>query len=578
MEVLNGTAINDVKQIMASTEPTSCGPCKKIGETISADLWCYNCDEGFCSTCSNHHKRFNGTQDHKTIDVKSHKPSIRQNYTECDKHGKQLHSYCPNHLVPCCEECISSRHSKCCGIKTLASVVERTKIEKMKASVERAEQDINDASNMYEQILNMKLKNVKTGEDQYLGIEKSIEDIRKEINKHLDKLKEKICRDAETIWNQEKSAATDFISEVEGRTKSLKEIKANLPTVMSHASKLQSFLCIHQIEQQVYKCLRYIEDWETDERVREFDIKLAQNSKIENILSKLKSLESLGEVIVTRKELSHNGRRSMTMAGYISSQFIIEKLTMHIWRKVETKKKRKISDMICLMDGRVIVVEQHRNVNLHVVSSDGKSKPLLIPDNAYSISQINLDTIAISYPSEKIIKIFNMENEKVINVIPLNKDCWGLSFANNSLAVGLSKDEILIIDLAGDVLKSLQVQSESNLCNLVNCDDRIIYSDYEGHAIYCIDVSGKTIWQYKQDLRGPQGLCTDKFGNILVADGVSNKIIVVARDGQGSKELVGEEDIILRDPRCICFKHNVSSGFICDNFGKYFAEFNLSYG
>ncbi|CAG2230475.1 unnamed protein product [Mytilus edulis] len=387
---------------------------------------------------------------------------------------------------------------------------------------------------------------------------------------------EKICQKAETIWNQEKSAATDFISEVEGRTKSLKEIKANLPTVMSHASKLQSFLCIHQIEQQVNKCLRYIEDCDTDERVGEFDIKLAQNCKLENILSKFKSLESLGEVIVTRTEHSLYGGIGRIQAGYISPQSIImNKLTMNIGTKIEKNRKRKISDMISLMDGRVIQVEQHRNVNL--VFSDGKSHtPLLIPDNAYSISQINFDTIAISYPSENFIKIFNMKNEKVTKVIPLDKDCWGLSFANNSLAVGLSRNEIRIIDLEGDVLKSLQVQSESNLCNVVYCDDRIIYSDYEGHAIYCINVSGKKIWQFKQDLREPQGLCTDRFGNIIVTDGASNRIIVVASDGRGSKELISEEDG-LKDPMCICFKRNVSSGFICDKFGKYFAEFNLSY-
>ena len=135
---------------MASTEPTSCGPCKKIGETISADFWCYNCDEGFCSTCSNHHKRFNGIEDYKIIDIKSHKPSIRQNYIECDKHGNQLYLYCANHLVPCCEECNSTSHSKCTGIKTLTSVVERTKIEKMKESVARVEQDIDYVSNICE--------------------------------------------------------------------------------------------------------------------------------------------------------------------------------------------------------------------------------------------------------------------------------------------------------------------------------------------------------------------------------------------------------------------------------------------
>ncbi|VDI69028.1 Hypothetical predicted protein [Mytilus galloprovincialis] len=122
------------------------------------------------------------------------------------------------------------------------------------------------------------------------------------------------------------------------------------------------------------------------------------------------------------------------------------------------------------MDGRFIIVEELGKVNL--LTPDGKLlKKLPIPGQAFSVTQINQNTIAVTYPYEKAIKIFNMENETVTKVITLDKHCWGLSSSDDSLVV-----------------------------------------------VYCVDQSGKQIWQYKQDLSGPEGLCTDTYGNIIVAD------------------------------------------------------------
>ncbi|CAG2225588.1 unnamed protein product [Mytilus edulis] len=173
--------------------------------------------------------------------------------------------------------------------------------------------------------------------------------------------------------------------------------------------------------------------------------------------------------------------------------------------------------MICLMDGRVIVVEWGGKVK--TLTSNGKlEKQLPLSGQAYCVTQINQNTIAITYPNEKAIKIFNMENETVTKVITLDKQCFGLFFSNNSLVAGLSSDEIRIIDLEGNTLKSIQVKSKSQLYHLVYCNDRVIYSDCIGNAVYCVDESGKQIWQYKQDLSRPMGLCTDTYGNIIVAD------------------------------------------------------------
>ncbi|CAG2199422.1 unnamed protein product [Mytilus edulis] len=160
------------------------------------------------------------SRDHKTIDIKSYKQSIGAIKTNCDKHGQQLYLYCPSHLMPCCNECISTNHSKCTGIKSLTSVVEKTQVEKSKESVEK---DINSILHLLDKMVNNKSTNIKTGEQQCEGIKESIHKIRQKMNKHLDQLEEKLCQETNELLDQVKSTARDFISEVkEEKTKKFK--------------------------------------------------------------------------------------------------------------------------------------------------------------------------------------------------------------------------------------------------------------------------------------------------------------------------------------------------------------------
>lgn len=142
----------------------------------------------------------------------------------------------------------------------------------------------------------------------------------------------------------------------------------------------------------------------------------------------------------------------------------------------------------------------------------------------------------------------------------------------------MHNDEITIIDLEGNSRILIQVQSKSDLENFVYHNDKIIYSDYRGKAVTCIDESGQQIWQYKQNLLAPIGLCTDVYGNFIVSDLESNRIIVISNDGQDSKVLISEDDG-LKSPFCICLKQNESSGYICEHRGTYYmAKFKFSYG
>ncbi|CAG2247298.1 unnamed protein product [Mytilus edulis] len=316
---------------MASSKPIPCGPCIEGKVNTKADIWCYNCDEGLCSTCSSHHKRYRLSRDHKTIDIKSYKPSVRAIKTECDKHGQQLNLYCPSHLMPCCDECISISHSKCTGIKSLASIVEKTKIEKSKESVEK---DINSVLQLLGKIVNNKSQNIKRGEQEYESIKEFIVKIRNEIDKHLTHLEKKIYQEADTILNQEKSKATDLIAEIEGKQKNLKKMQDQLHTVIPHASKLQSFLGIHQIEQQVHQCQRYIDDLDKDDRAKEFNIKMEKNNEVEKIIKKL---GSLGELTVVKTDMDLNKETSVRREAQVEyqEQSNINNMTMNIERDIK---------------------------------------------------------------------------------------------------------------------------------------------------------------------------------------------------------------------------------------------------
>ncbi|VDI15920.1 Hypothetical predicted protein [Mytilus galloprovincialis] len=484
---------------MASSKPVPCGPCREEKVNTKADIWCNNCDEGLCSTCLGHHKRIKSSRNHKTINIEnytSHKPLSGLFKAECDAHSQQFNLYCPSHLTPCCDECISTSHSKCTGITSLASVVEKTKIEKSQESVEK---DINSISHFLDKLINNKSGNLKRGEQQYESIKQSVSKIRNKINIKLDRLEEKLCKEADTVWGREKSKLTSLITEIEDRTKQLKEMQDDLKTVTNHTSKLQSFLGVHLIEQKVHLFQRYVEDIEDSESDCDIDIKIKQNDETDKILKELQSIISFGDVTVIKIEKSLKKKTSVSMEAQIQlqEQSNIQNMTMNIETRIQIDTMKKISDMICLMDGRFIIVELDGNVNL--LTSDGKlEKQLLaIPGEAWSVTQINKNTIAITYPGEGAIKIFNIKTETVTKIITFDRACSGLSYSSDSLVVGLGTDEIRIIDLEGNTLKLMQVGSKSFLTRLVYCNERVIYTDNVGKAVYCVDESGKQIWQYK---------------------------------------------------------------------------------
>ncbi|CAG2193984.1 unnamed protein product [Mytilus edulis] len=156
-------------------------------------------------------------------------------------------------------------------------------------------------------------------------------------------------------------------------------MKDYLHTVMTHSSKLQSFLGVHQIEQQVHQCQQYVDDLEEDDRTKEFDIKMEQNNEIEKTINKLGLLESI-EVTVVKTHIAINRESDVKSEAQVESRerSNITVMTMKIKTKIKINIGEWIRNMTCLMDGSVIAIKQFGTVHLFTGASKNTIRNILL--------------------------------------------------------------------------------------------------------------------------------------------------------------------------------------------------------
>jgi hypothetical protein len=83
-------------------------------------------------------------------------------------------------------------------------------------------------------------------------------------------------------------------------------------------------------------------------------------------------------------------------------------------------------------------------------------------------------------------------------------------------------------------------------------DGSIILSDWKGHLVKIFDGQGRFLYQYggqqgaeDGELNHPYGLCTDKYGHIIIADTWNNRIVLISEDGRFICNLLTAQDGIL---------------------------------
>ncbi|CAG2248362.1 unnamed protein product [Mytilus edulis] len=416
---------------MATGEVVHCGQCCSKAKNKTADIWCDNCGKGLCASCSKNHRKSKLTLNHKTVDMETYikiPKFIRSTSTECCKHRQLLVSYCPNHLTPCCKGCISNDHAKCTGIVSLTSTVEKTNVGDIQQALQKDSKSIICS---FDKIADKLLNNVKKRDNEYEIIKLTASTIRKEVNEQIDRLETKLYREVDALKDLQNVKTTDFNNRINGKKNDVEEIVKQLQLIERNHPKIQTFLAVHQIEQQLHQYELSVQEIAQQDTCYEFDLSLKYDKMFEQTFSNFKLLESFGDISMRKKEMSTTDIASLETKdaqAQTREQTLIHKMTLKLESKYSIKGIKTVSDMIWLTDGRFAVIEENGRISLH--SSDGKfQKYLSATGKAFSAARIDQDNIVTSYPDEKKIKFINLSNETITNSITLDKPCRGLSFS-----------------------------------------------------------------------------------------------------------------------------------------------------
>ncbi|VDI04584.1 Hypothetical predicted protein [Mytilus galloprovincialis] len=209
-----------------------------------------------------------------------------------------------------------------------------------------------------------------------------IQQIRYQTNKHLDKLEKEIKQDIDIKECKCKKNIQNILSSVKEKKTLIIEYQTNLQSTKQHASDLQTFLVMRDIEVKVFENEQYLQSLIETNQIEQFDLV----SKVDpRVISISNCLENFGSVeIKTRPSCIRLIRAKAKQAQLqVKPTKTINNLNLILQKKITTKGEN-IRGCCMSVNGDYFFTDHYYEKNaLSVFESDGTFKYEIMLDPSY---------------------------------------------------------------------------------------------------------------------------------------------------------------------------------------------------
>ncbi|CAC5395474.1 unnamed protein product [Mytilus coruscus] len=350
---------------------TVCGVCDSLKIAKPSVVYCSECDEGLCDECDKHHAVSKASRAHCTIPVDEYNKlptdilEIRHN---CLKHNEKYLIYCRKHDCPCCHKCVIESHNDCKDIIAIVDIIKDVKSSNALSDIEHILVEV--AENL-EKITKDRKDNLTSLIEQRKRIEIEIQQTRIKINCHLDQVQEDLMKELNTKMERERKKIEDLLTTLEKKREEIEEYKRTITNIKQHASDLQTFLAIKQIENNVSNEERFLEILTTSESLKQILLSL----KDKGVFQKISNFKFIGQIEVEMRPIE------VVMTRMKGKQAQLEVSALKYPRGITVDN-----------DGNVYVASSGTN-KVIVISSDGKRfmEMLSVKDGLYNPSVLDYD-------------------------------------------------------------------------------------------------------------------------------------------------------------------------------------------
>ena len=183
-------------------------------------------------------------------------------------------------------------HKPCQDIANISDIVHDVKsslafieieqsLEEMSANIEIIRKDRKD-----------NLCSISEGQKR---IEEEIREVRIKINDHLDKLQESILKELKTKTDKEIEKINQVLNDLEKKETDLKEYTTQLINIKQHASDLQAFLGLKQLESSVSNVDTFMQSLDNSNDLNHIEISCKISQSVTEIVSEV---QKFGDVVV----------------------------------------------------------------------------------------------------------------------------------------------------------------------------------------------------------------------------------------------------------------------------------------
>jgi DNA-binding beta-propeller fold protein YncE len=483
--------------------------------------------------------------------------------------------FCQVHDKPCCPDCISTNHKDCVGLLSIREIIKTSKTSTLLDDIEQS-------------LVNIKynIDNVVKNREQYRSeipqqrqiFNDQVKQMRVKINSHLDTLEQNIMKELDDAEDKIKLKIDNLLKQLSEQSKTVEGIQSGITAIKEYASDLQTFIGSKAIEEEVKKEEKYILAISEDGCLQQISLKCSIDEKIKDIMSAMTlfgsvSMENSPPPVIIKTMKTKQAQIMSAMQPPSVKSINDIKLTLHNTFAIpKGKNDRYISGCIAFPNGKIILVDFHRNRRLVILNDNGTLDKEIWCSMSHPIDVAYLDDRTVAVSTDKGIEIINIDTKKTERRIKTSERCYGITYHNAVLLWCEQQRGIQMMKLSGDRVTTLVKQSNlpSN-SYITTCGEKIYQTNPNTKTVTCYTIKGDKLWKYKDEslLNDPTGVTVDNDGNVYVTSYGSNCVIVLEPDGREGRQILSS-DGGLEQPIGIYLDKSKNSLIVANFSGPYF--------
>ncbi|XP_071174261.1 uncharacterized protein [Mytilus edulis] len=557
---------------MAEATEIVCGLCESRNLSKIAYIWCSVCEEGLCVDCSDYHRASKLSKQHQTLPIDAYRKLpefIRTLSKTCSLHDEPLELYCGTHQEPCCTECIATKHSLCPVTTLLNKTVKGIRDSEYLASTKRR---IAGVKLHAEEMKQNRRANIERLKQQRVLVCEELAKIKDETHKNLTDIEAKLVNEINELVMSETKTCENAECKMQDQLLKLQELEMGISEAESYGNEEQIYLSLKHLN----NCLA-AEETNLKSNVKdschEKDIEfiLAEEMKLVTTIPSMGTIKLNVKPAVIYSIVPKVSAQmfSPNEASYNSMAIsIIKRGTAGL---IDVDETRNTRSMIQLSDGKIVLAVAYKNDTygyFYLFDSDGHYIECKFSIRCpFGLSMMNQKLIA-SFDTAKIARYLDLADFLKISDIA-NGKIYGLSCYDNILAMAIRGNGITLSKEGEKPFKTINVKYRF-LAYIHLWKNKLFYSDFTDHCVYCLDLDGEEIWRAKFDeIKGPRNICTDPFGNVFIAAAESDAVFALSSDGKKCKKLLSAEDG-MNEPKALYFNNQNSELLVANKNGSIF--------